>query len=116
MENNFKQNKINAIKKSIEMWEYIKNNRCCDKLDYFTENSIEEVPLYNCYLCESIDCCADCINWNVANKYYRVSCGNENSPYYSYILGHNYAYEIAPDMLEILKRELKFLIGDVENE
>lgn len=119
MKNNFKQNKIDAIKQSITMWEYIKDNGCTYKSEYFTLNDITSVPNNFCYLCDfcySCDICetscSDCINWNKENSEYWVNCCNEKSAYYLYTGEKGVdAYEIAPDMLKVLKRELKRLTG-----
>ena len=109
MKNINKQDKIDAIKKSITMWEYIKDNCCKYKSEYFALNDITLVPTNFCYLCDICETsCNDCINWNKENSKYWVDCCNEKSAYYLYTGDSDVgAYEIAPEMLKVLKRELQ---------
>lgn len=106
------KNFINAIKASITMWEYIQNNKCRDKMEYFYDNNITSVPLSACYLCHITgQNCYYCINWNKENPNDRVHCCNVKSPYYKYNAEISSAYKIAPEMLTVLKRELKRVTG-----
>lgn len=116
--NNITQTKINAIEKSIEMWEYIQINKCIIKSEYFKAKGINQHILGGCYLCEALNGdCFKCINWNLEeNTKYKVFCCYPNSPFYKHYRDNKPAYSIAPDMLKVLKRELKVLTGDVENE
>ena len=95
-----------ALEKSIEMWQYIKDNKCMTKGQYFTDNNKSRVDC-NCYLCEySSKGCFQCPvkNWSVDG--YSSECCDTGSAYCLYNYNITPAYAVADDMLFVLKRAL----------
>lgn len=111
--------KVEAIEKSITMWKHIKDNRLKSKGEYFSILDNNR-PYADCYLCEYCKSniyfsdCDKCINWDKNNNQNsQIHCIFNKSPYYEYYMSVTrytskrvYAYEIAEDMLKVLRREL----------
>ena len=115
--------KIEALKKSIQMWIYIRDNKLRYKHMYFYKSDSQYVE-NGCYLCaytteknkNTFRTCDGCINWNKYNDIVVNDCLSKFSPYYDYHNSNKYAYEIADDMLYVLIRELDNEINNVINK
>ena len=47
--------KLDALKKSLEMWEWLAQQPYKSKAQYFYYNNITDIPLCECYMCEWCD-------------------------------------------------------------
>ena len=107
---------VEALKKSIEMWTWIRDLRLKTKEEYFQFINDLNPPFCYCYLCEYTKKKAKCWacpvkDWGNGAKY----CISKNSVYYSlhdnkFDYSKNQgipAYEIADQMLGVLEKALQ---------
>ena len=112
---------IEALEKSIIQWEWLWDNPCRNKYDYFMSNDIDikEVPFWCCYLCEysynhdegELDC-SKCPVWEWSSVYIKNGappCTLESSPYMLWCYSYNIpeTKEGSEDMLTLLKKNLE---------
>lgn len=83
--------KKESLEKCIEMWEWLAEHPKADKMDYFDNNPVDDVPVYECYCCEyvftnfvpspegnDLDCTKCPIHWGTEGD---RACTNLGSPY-----------------------------------
>jgi len=88
--------KEEALRKCVAMWDWLADNPSSKKIDYYTENDIEERPRYECYACEyafqkagkseydyciTRSVCAHCPVWDQEDPNGCMMCCNDGSPY-----------------------------------
>ena len=108
-----------ALEKSIEMWEWLAEHPHKEKLDYFADKNIGEIPWADCYLCEYCNTvqeehthCEMCpVDWTGNGNYEaRYRCEHSNSPYKAWRDNESgNEVEYAKKVLDLLKNSLKNL-------
>ena len=94
MDRKNKNDILEALRKSLDMWKWLANCRIADshqfvKLGYFDAMGINDLPANLCYLCElceegTILHCEDCpVIWGVGEQAYAegIFCEFNSSPY-----------------------------------
>ena len=80
---------ITAVKKTITMWEWLRNNPTKTKYAYFIHKRINHKPQMNCYLCDEwIVGLGEglCFGCPLGTK--KLDCGNSKvSPYHQWYYG-----------------------------
>ena len=114
-----------ALKKSIEMWEWLVEHPDKDKIDFFIEKNLfdEDRPWADCYLCEYCNTiveehthCELCpVDWINNGKYnIRYRCEKTGSPYKNWknswdSWGDADRTKYAKEVAELLKKSLNNL-------
>lgn len=106
--------KIEALEKTIEMWQYIADNNC-SKLEYFSVKHLQ--PVHNeCYLCEYIfgtflqgNPCVYCpITWipGESNDYFSCCVGDTIYALWCYSSNSEEKKKYALELVDLAKQAL----------
>ena len=106
---------IEALEKSIEQWEWLKDNPDKNKDDYFKYKDIRDIPIVGCYVCL-------CVDWNcskcLVSEWRKNRCIEDRESYVKW----EYSYDIfetkkgAENVLALLKKNLKRVRNEQRNK